>query len=402
MKTFTYLPGERPDGLTLDQGFGFAGNYGYWYIDFVAEPEDHWLTQISGGVRLNVGQLARFSDETDRTDHYIDFLGDTVRLNARGNLRGDVTQIDMGAVLSEVETDFFRITGADTGAKEWAKALRMFIAEPSDNIAFSATLTQGVEVIQGQDVQVTHGGFADESALRAITVGDRDDLVIWQGNGQSPVSLDGGAGEDRLRILTSEDVRLNASTEVVRVAGDRAEFQGFERFVTGDGDDILIGTAGNDVLQSTAGRNQLRGKAGDDALYGGLQRDVLKGGQGADVLSGSLGRDLLKGGAGDDTLTGGRDNDRMIGGAGSDTFVLRASGLVIPPPDHDVISDFELSQDVVDLTSYRAFAQLDDVLAAAEDTADGVRVQLDDAASVLFTGLDRSDLSDATFLFFDT
>jgi Ca2+-binding RTX toxin-like protein len=43
----------------------------------------------------------------------------------------------------------------------------------------------------------------------------------------------------------------------------------------GDGDDVLIGSAGNDTLQ---------GSAGDDVLIGGPGQDTLDGGTGNNIL----------------------------------------------------------------------------------------------------------------------
>jgi len=70
----------------------------------------------------------------------------------------------------------------------------------------------------------------------------------------------------------------------------------------GAGDDRLFGGAGPDKLLGGAGDDRLVGWRGADVLYGGAGEDVLLGGPGADVLSGGPGYDVLRGGGGNDEL----------------------------------------------------------------------------------------------------
>lgn len=74
--------------------------------------------------------------------------------------------------------------------------------------------------------------------------------------------------------------------------------------------------------------------------------DSLVGGDDNDSLTGGSGYDTLAGGFGNDTLVGGFDNDTLDGGAAADTFVLYFSGGGI-----DNISDFSVSEDVIDVTT---------------------------------------------------
>lgn len=70
----------------------------------------------------------------------------------------------------------------------------------------------------------------------------------------------------------------------------------------GAGDDRLIGGAGADKLIGGAGNDRLIGGRGDDQLYGGPGDDVLVGGPGNDLLNGGPGADSLVAGFGNDTL----------------------------------------------------------------------------------------------------
>jgi Ca2+-binding RTX toxin-like protein len=70
----------------------------------------------------------------------------------------------------------------------------------------------------------------------------------------------------------------------------------------GAGDDRLVGGRGDDKLLGGTGDDRLVGGAGDDALYGGPGRDVLRGGPGNDVLHGGPGQDVLRGGRGENNV----------------------------------------------------------------------------------------------------
>lgn len=67
-------------------------------------------------------------------------------------------------------------------------------------------------------------------------------------------------------------------------------------------------------------------------------RQIVRGGFGNDQLSGAAGDDVISGGAGQDALTGGAGKDRFVFGA-VDT-------------DKDIITDFDMTQDVIDLSAF--------------------------------------------------
>lgn len=90
----------------------------------------------------------------------------------------------------------------------------------------------------------------------------------------------------------------------------------------GDGDDALLGGAGADTLVGADGNDSLLGQSGEDALYGGAGDDTLEGGANTDLLVGGDGNDTLLGQSGGDTLNGGTGSDILNGGAGNDIFVF--------------------------------------------------------------------------------
>ncbi|MGZ7460218.1 LapA family giant adhesin, partial [Pseudomonas sp. Ma2-10] len=108
---------------------------------------------------------------------------------------------------------------------------------------------------------------------------------------------------------------------------------------------------------------------GNDTLLGGAGNDILFGQGGNDTLDGGKGNDILLGGTGNDTLIGGQGNDILIGGSGADTFVWKAGDT-----GSDVIKDFKASEgdriDLRDLLQGETGSTIDNFLKIT--TVDGV------------------------------
>src|SRR3546814_382546 len=86
--------------------------------------------------------------------------------------------------------------------------------------------------------------------------------------------------------------------------------------------------------------------------------DTINAGGGNDVVLGQEGNDTINAGTGDDLIAGGSGRDVMTGGAGSDSFVFNAgesrptlggSGNGGTISGHDVITDFDLATDLLNL-----------------------------------------------------
>ncbi len=108
---------------------------------------------------------------------------------------------------------------------------------------------------------------------------------------------------------------------------------------------------------------------GNDTLLGGAGNDILFGSGGSDTLDGGKGNDILLGGTGNDTLMGGQGNDILIGGSGGDTFVWKAGDT-----GSDVIKDFKAGEgdriDLRDLLQGETGSTIDNFLKIT--TVDGV------------------------------
>ena len=196
--------------------------------------------------------------------------------------------------------------------------------------------------------------------------------------------------EDAIALTASNDVVvLNDDfivNDVVPVTIDEAlptvsGTNGNDTLSGGTGDDVLSGGNGSDILNGNNGADTLNGGRGADTLNGGRHGDTLNGGRGADTLNGDNGWDILNGGRGADTLNGGNGNDDLAGGSGADTLnggsgadvlngnngadtldggsgndlLTGGNGLDVFTFDagdgHDVITDFTLGSDKIDLSS---------------------------------------------------
>ncbi|QQP89228.1 cadherin-like domain-containing protein [Skermanella sp. TT6] len=96
-------------------------------------------------------------------------------------------------------------------------------------------------------------------------------------------------------------------------------------------------------------------------LNGGHNDDILTGGAGQDIIRGGAGNDVIKAGAGNDIITGGTGVDELTGGAGSDTFVFSSEDTGAGVGNRDVVFDFTIGQDKIDLQSVEGVARFTDL-----------------------------------------
>lgn len=131
------------------------------------------------------------------------------------------------------------------------------------------------------------------------------------------------------------DVEMSDNNDTLTQTG-KGTIKG--RVSAGDGADILTGNSKKDVFF---------GQDDSDVLIGGGGKDRLSGGHGFDDLDGGSGNDILRGGEGEDLIKGNKGNDILIGGNAGDTFIFAGNR-----PGDDVIRDFLIAQDEIDLSDY--------------------------------------------------
>jgi Ca2+-binding RTX toxin-like protein len=104
----------------------------------------------------------------------------------------------------------------------------------------------------------------------------------------------------------------------------------------------------------TGEEDTIAGLGRDDIIHGLGGDDSVMGGGGNDTLYGNAGNDRLIGGAGDDVLTGGAGRDILVGGAGADRFVIGALSDSVVGSGRDMIKDFLIGTDRIDLAAIDA------------------------------------------------
>lgn len=171
----------------------------------------------------------------------------------------------------------------------------------------------------------------------------------------------GGLGDDAYVVDTEADLVMESDgegTDSVRSAHlslDLARFAYVENAqLLGTLALNLTGSALGNGLTGNAGANTLLGLAGNDTLAGAAGNDRLDGGLDHDRLDGGSGNDSLLGGAGNDTLYGGVGRDVLNGGSGGDVFVWRTAAEAGSSMVFDVVADFAVGVDKLDLRTIDA------------------------------------------------
>jgi hypothetical protein len=167
-----------------------------------------------------------------------------------------------------------------------------------------------------------------------------------------------GLGNQQISLIDSTDLP-NSIIQLKNI--NVALLRGPMQLVGDTGKNIVVGDKLAQTIALGQGADEGHGGAAGDLLYGGKDNDLLFGNQENDNLFGDLGNDSLYGGQGDDLLDGGEGddhlfgdvgNDILIGGKGRDRFYIAANTGV------DIINDFTLGEDQIQLTDGLIFNQL--------------------------------------------
>ncbi|WP_019506185.1 FG-GAP repeat protein [Pleurocapsa sp. PCC 7319] len=233
------------------------------------------------------------------------------------------------------------------------------------------------DTISGQDGDDNISGNEGDDSL--IGNNGSDDILGGDGNdtingGNQSDRLLGEAGDDSLIGYSGRDEILGGSGNDIIYGASESD-----RLLGQSGDDLLNGGAGEDTLQGNSNNDTLQGGAGSDRAYGGAGEDLVEGDSGNDTLTGGYGNDSLTGGSGQDLLIGinpsdlnsGFGNgeiDTLTGGAGSDIFALAdeeqifyddGDNLTVGDTDLALITDFDSSQDTIQLQGSADLYSLD-------------------------------------------
>lgn len=158
-----------------------------------------------------------------------------------------------------------------------------------------------------------------------------DDKILVDNNVTISVVVDGGKGNDDIRLGSGNDVVLSGKGNDRVMGGDGDDYlfgdggndflfggSGVDVISGGKGNDLISGDDDGDFLSGDAGHDEIYAGLGDDLVEGGAGKDLIEGGEGIDELMGYAGADYIYGDEGDDLIDGGAGNDFCIGGIGDD------------------------------------------------------------------------------------
>ena len=197
-------------------------------------------------------------------------------------------------------------------------------------------------------------------------------------------NITGTAGNDSIDMAGGDDVYFGGDGFDSAIGG-----AGSDELYGEAGDDFLRGGGGADYLDGGIGNDYINGQGGGDEVWGGAGDDTLLGGGGNDYLGGEDGNDALYGGSGRDTLDGWDGDDTLTGGSKADTFQFyEAEG-------NDVITDFDTSEDMLELYGFTA-ATLD-LASIADDSSGALVLSFASGQTLTLQGLDLSDVADISY-----
>ncbi|HJZ89497.1 MAG TPA: hypothetical protein VKE40_01405, partial [Gemmataceae bacterium] len=242
--TFQWDPGDGNDTLEGQDGTDrmlFNGANGSENIDISANGQRVRFFRNVGSVTMDLNDVER-----------IDF-------NAKGGVDNIVVHDLTGTDVNDIRLDL----GANPGVAGGDGAPDSVLIEGTNgNDAVTVATVMGHTHVTGlaarvmilsaeaQTDQLTVSGQGGDDSLQAGTLAVTGPLL----------TLDGGAGNDRLGGSAGDDVLLG-----------------------GDGNDTVLGQAGDDLIDAGAGDDSIAGGAGEDILNGGDGTDSIDGGAGLDV-----------------------------------------------------------------------------------------------------------------------
>lgn len=178
----------------------------------------------------------------------------------------------------------------------------------------------------------TTGQFSINGVAQRANADNRVFETLWDGGGLDTYNFSNYATDLTVNLRPGEWT-TTSSTQLANLGGGH----------------MAAGNIANALMYNGDTRSLIEnasGGSGNDSIVGNTAANLLWGNSGNDTLSGLEGNDVLDGGSGNDTL---------IGGVGSDSFIF-ANGYAA-----DVVTDFALGSDRVDLsamTSVTSFSNL--------------------------------------------
>ena len=201
----------------------------------------------------------------------------------------------------------------------------------------------------GEHMRLVNRGYMAASEDRAITALGSDNTVINRGEMRGAVSF--GDGDDVFDTRGGKFVGT-----VYGADGDDTYVTDTAKLHIFESDD-----RGTDTVKSTVSIDFTKGTFATEYLENivliGKADTNATGNDQYNSLTGNAGDNRLDGNEGIDFLRGGKGNDLLIGGTGTDFFAFKTGD------GHDVIQDFSVGLEQIDISGWKAIKDFDDLMA---------------------------------------
>lgn len=246
----------------------------------------------------------------------------------RGGQAADTFVADSGSSATEQSEDFWLDDGDDETENQH-RGFKVTGGNGNDSFVDNSGNPTGVLMVDYEEEQWTHEGFENDHPF-GTDPGENGVFVNMTsaaiGDVASHTATDTFGATDSFTNIRS--FKLSNTDDEFRAGDEGYSVRGR------DGDDTIIGGAGNDNFEGNQGNDSIEGGAGNDYLGGDDGNDTLIGGGGRDNLWGGDGNDSLVAGDGvpdgdwiqGSDLDGGSGDDTLIGGSGGD-FMNLSSGI---------------------------------------------------------------------------
>lgn len=207
----------------------------------------------------------------------------------------------------------------------------------------------------------------NKTANKTVRTFYGNDTIESEGNN---VTIDSGAGNDRISIYGGSNISINSGTGADYVAVGSEEnkvtissgtgndyinnWSSQAKIYTAEGSDTVYNSslasnayistgAGNDSIENNGAKATIDGGTGNDSIQNDGNNASIVCGAGNDSVWSYGSKVTISGEAGNDTLWGGAGNDSLWGGDGKDTFIYKSG------EGKDVIFGFE-NNDLLKIT----------------------------------------------------
>ncbi|QFZ92390.2 calcium-binding protein [Synechococcus elongatus] len=287
------------------------------------------------------------------------------------NLTGSIGRIDDEGVTFVADSATFDVRDISGTQRGNQFNVAVLGTQAADTFDFGLAAVN-YYVNAGQDNDIVIGGSGNDFLVGGLGA---DSLI----GGAGDDGFIGGAGNDTIVGGTGAD-NIDGGADNDLIDGD----DGNDTINGGTGDDTIRGLNNDDRILGGEGNDVINGNQGNDFVDGGSGNDTLNGGQESDSISGGDGNDIISGDRGADRLTGGADADIFVQGANSsvaptqiqnltngnirfDSSVLGAATVITFGNGVDVITDFQVGVDRLDIDSVTGLTTILNFLVSASN-----------------------------------